>query len=264
MTVHSCQPAIMMPMIRSNIFLRWDNSNERCKRNKRLDKLTLLCSHDENNPSDVSKSCDKQIVANKIHNDDAAFTRRSLFSRSIGSSSAFGMVLTILEQPLSANPMETISSVSASTTNTVASNANTMASNAMLIPYSSVRQQKVVTLANGLQVLLVNDKLTSQSKAALVVNGAGQFTATDNLPGLAHLMEHMILSVNSNSNFSGKKRDLEEWLSDNEGLRTHLRRMKILAFISFVPILSFHAHLKDSHVFLKKLEWSVLAKTHEF
>lgn len=137
--------------------------------------------------------------------DSEGFTRREIFSRTC--SPALGMALSLLGQPLDANAAEAISRSDVTTT----SNAN-----AMLIPFSSVREQKVITLSNGLQVLLVNDKLSSQSKAALVVDGAGQFTDYDDLPGLAHLMEHMVLSSNRNSNFS-KKGDLEEWLSDNGG-----------------------------------------------
>ena len=62
------------------------------------------------------------------------------------------------------------------------------------IPFSSVREQKLITLSNGLKVLLVNDIQSSQSSAALIVHGPGQFQDPKDLPGAAHLMEHMILS----------------------------------------------------------------------
>lgn len=83
------------------------------------------------------------------------------------------------------------------------------------IPYSSVRRYKTITLPNKLKVLLVSDKRAFRSSAALSVGGAGQFADTS-LPGLAHLMEHMILSVNSRSAFRQSK-DFEDWLSDQEG-----------------------------------------------
>jgi insulysin len=64
-----------------------------------------------------------------------------------------------------------------------------------IIPFSSVRQQKLITLSNnGLKVLVVNDSMASQSTAALIIHGPGQFQDPNDLPGTAHLMEHMIMS----------------------------------------------------------------------
>ena len=48
--------------------------------------------------------------------------------------------------------------------------------------------------------LLINDKRTSQRIAALVVNGVGQFRDPDDLPGLAHLMEHMLFPTTMTQN----------------------------------------------------------------
>jgi insulysin len=84
------------------------------------------------------------------------------------------------------------------------------------IPYSSVRRYKTITLPNKLKVLLVSDKRAFRSSAALSVGGAGQFADPKGVPGLAHLMEHMILSVNSRSAFRQPK-DFEDWLSEQEG-----------------------------------------------
>jgi insulysin len=92
------------------------------------------------------------------------------------------------------------------------------------IPFSSNRQSKSITLSNGMQVLLVSDKLALGSSAAMTIQGAGQFSDPPELGGLAHLMEHMTLSVNSKrrgrlgiSSSSSKAQDLEEWLSDHDG-----------------------------------------------
>ncbi len=75
-------------------------------------------------------------------------------------------------------------------------------------PYSSVRKYKSLTLANGMRVLLVNDKYARQSSAALTINGAGQFSDPTYVNGLAHLMEHMVLSSRP-----GKQGDdFQEWL----------------------------------------------------
>jgi insulysin len=84
------------------------------------------------------------------------------------------------------------------------------------IPYSSVRRYKTITLPNKLKVLLVSDKRAFRSSAALSVGEAGQFADPKGLPGLAHLMEHMVSSCNSKSAFRQPK-DFEDWLSDQEG-----------------------------------------------
>lgn len=86
-----------------------------------------------------------------------------------------------------------------------------------VIPYSSVRKYKTIKLPNnGMQVLLVSDRRLSMAQAALSIRGAGQFSDPDNLPGCAHLMEHMILSYSSKSSFK-VRRDFEDWLSDRVG-----------------------------------------------
>jgi insulysin len=85
------------------------------------------------------------------------------------------------------------------------------------IPFSSTRQYNDITLSNGLQVLLVSDKSALRASAALTIRGAGQFSDPKELGGLAHLMEHMILSANSRKTLSRKAQDFEEWLSDFDG-----------------------------------------------
>ena len=114
--------------------------------------------------------------------------------------------------------------------------------NQQIIPFSSVRQQKLITLSNGLRVLLVNDYKSSQSTASLIIHGPGQFQDPDDLPGAAHLMEHMIMSykiagttrssnqlIDSNkisiwtnrnkitNSYQNADGDLEDWLSENGG-----------------------------------------------
>jgi len=77
-------------------------------------------------------------------------------------------------------------------------------------PFSSRRQYKTIQLNNGLRVLLVSDKKALQASAAMSIEGAGQFDEPPEIPGLAHLMEHMTLS-------SYPERDFEDWLEDKEG-----------------------------------------------
>jgi insulysin len=83
-------------------------------------------------------------------------------------------------------------------------------------PFSSTRKYKMIKLNNELKVLLVSDKQAVRAAAALAIDGAGQFSDPEELPGCAHLMEHMILSSASSSRFR-KSADFEDWLSDVEG-----------------------------------------------
>jgi len=75
-----------------------------------------------------------------------------------------------------------------------------------LVPYSSVRRTKSLRLPNGVKVLLVQDANARQCTAALTIRGAGQFLNGD---GLAHLMEHMVLS--------STRQDFDTWITDRDG-----------------------------------------------
>jgi hypothetical protein len=106
-------------------------------------------------------------------------------------------------------------------------------------PFSTTRAYRNIVLSNGLKVVLVKDSLVQRSSVALSIDGAGQFSEPSSVPGLAHLMEHIVLS---STRFSGKQRILErkarklwnngqrrndivssgeeafeDWLSDNDG-----------------------------------------------
>ena len=91
----------------------------------------------------------------------------------------------------------------------------------------------------GLQVILVKDTQAQRSSVALTIDGAGQFSDPEELPGLAHLMEHIVLSSSrrirtsviqrrarrlwrndveykaSNDDISDEQ-DFEDWLSNND------------------------------------------------
>jgi insulysin len=113
-----------------------------------------------------------------------------------------------------------------------------------LAPFSSVRTYRNIELSNGLKVLLVQDKKALQSTAAICIDGAGQFNEPAEAAGLAHLMEHIVLSSSrsrgskkvlqrkarklwkngsrkqSNEreyNSSEEEEDFETWLSGNDG-----------------------------------------------
>ena len=160
---------------------------------------------------------ENEILSDRINdNPSSNYSRRDILSM----NSALAMALSL--QYTKPKPSNAIQDLPASISNT---NRNDLSYN-NIIPFSSVRQQKIVTLSNGLKVLLVNDKRASQSTAAILVDGPGQFKDPPNLPGLAHLMEHIVLSyqyktLNANSETiflkKQKEKDIEDWLNDNGG-----------------------------------------------
>ena len=104
-----------------------------------------------------------------------------------------------------------------------------------LPPFSTTRSYRNIVLSNGLKVVLVQDSLVQRSSVALSIDGAGQFSEPDPVPGLAHLMEHIVLSstrfsgkkiLERRSRFSDRKRSninssgeeaFEDWLIENDG-----------------------------------------------
>lgn len=57
-------------------------------------------------------------------------------------------------------------------------------------PPLDVRDYRVVRLGNGLVVLLAHDPQTDKASAALDVN-VGCFSDEDEMPGMAHALEHV-------------------------------------------------------------------------
>ncbi|KAI1128510.1 peptidase M16 inactive domain-containing protein [Nemania abortiva] len=81
------------------------------------------------------------------------------------------------------------------------------------IPSLDDRQYRVIQLPNGLEALLVHDPETDKASAALDVN-VGNFSDEDNMPGMAHAVEHLL--------FMGTKKFPEEnaysvYLSSHSG-----------------------------------------------
>ena len=117
------------------------------------------------------------------------------------------------------------------------------ASNDPRIPFSSSRKYKTITLSNnGLRVLLVQDVQVFQAAAALSIGGAGQFADPDDVPGLAHLCEHMVLSYASKRKrrtIQSQAQDFEEWLSDQEGSSNAFTALDNVCFHFTCPDASF-------------------------
>jgi len=100
-------------------------------------------------------------------------------------------------------------------------------------PFSSRREYKHVILPNGLRVLLVHDGGINRCCAALSIGNAGQFLDPPDLPGCAHLCEHMVLSSRSSGPSSSSSSspslpspsarqrfdalDFEDWLGEYDG-----------------------------------------------
>jgi hypothetical protein len=84
-------------------------------------------------------------------------------------------------------------------------------------PFSSFRRYKSIELSNGMEVLLVSDKVVRQSSACISIGGAGQFADPKDLNGMAHLMEHMTLSSNSRRRQNQKQQDFDDWISLYDG-----------------------------------------------
>ncbi|GAX26558.1 hypothetical protein FisN_21Lh024 [Fistulifera solaris] len=163
------------------------------KNHQHFDDKDFLAPHQ--NSSLIHSSQLNQQSTYSLLPSDAHINRRQLLH---GASTAF-FINTLLQESAAAADSRITTSYPAD-----------------IIPYSSVRRYKTFTLSNGLRVLLVSDRTAPRASACLTVSGAGQFDEPPDLPGLAHLMEHMILSFNSKSTFR-TSRDFEEWLGDNEG-----------------------------------------------
>jgi insulysin len=71
------------------------------------------------------------------------------------------------------------------------------------LPAIDERQYRVILLSNQLEVLLVHDADTDKASAAMDVN-VGNFSDPPELPGMCHIVEHML--------FMGTKKVLQIFL----------------------------------------------------
>jgi len=118
---------------------------------------------------------------------------------------------------------------------------NIIAVPGQLPPFSTTRKYRNIVLSNGLKVILVKDLRCTSSSVAISIDGAGQFAEPDEIPGLAHLMEHIVLSSTRGGRGSTKilnrrprdfwnkgsktrreedtteSESFEDWLIDNDG-----------------------------------------------
>ena len=57
-------------------------------------------------------------------------------------------------------------------------------------PTQDDRQYRVICLSNNLEALIVHDPVTDKASAALDVH-VGSFSDEDDMPGMAHAVEHV-------------------------------------------------------------------------
>lgn len=81
------------------------------------------------------------------------------------------------------------------------------------VPVMDDRKYRLITLANGMEVLLVSDPTTDKAAAALDVN-VGHLSDPDDLPGLAHFAEHMLFLGTGKY---PKENSYSEFLSNHSG-----------------------------------------------
>jgi insulysin len=61
----------------------------------------------------------------------------------------------------------------------------------MEVPALDDRKYRVIRLPNQLEALLIHDQDTDKASAALDVN-VGSFSDADDMPGMAHAVEHLL------------------------------------------------------------------------
>jgi insulysin len=197
----------------------------------------------------------KSASRTKKNEDDACClsTKRREFMTifAAAASSSMTLLLTTSTSSHAESSAVLAAAESMSSSVTTAEAAATLNKYAMApLAFSSVRRYRQVMLSNnGLRVLLVSDKSSSssdsstsssnqyaplqqqqQQQVALIIQGAGQFADPLDLPGCAHLMEHLCLSSASISSSSRRglrlvdsllqpppQEDFEDWLADRDG-----------------------------------------------
>jgi insulysin len=75
------------------------------------------------------------------------------------------------------------------------------------------RSYRYLVLPNGLRVILVSDPKADKAAAALSVS-VGSFSDPEEIPGLAHFLEHMLFL--GSEKYPGEN-DYSEYLSENGG-----------------------------------------------
>lgn len=92
--------------------------------------------------------------------------------------------------------------------------ARNPASSTIISSPNDPSQYRTITLANGLQVLLVHDPRADKASAAMDVNAGSAQEPTD-VPGLAHFLEHMLFISTQRYPTPG---EFMEFISANSGL----------------------------------------------
>ena len=194
-------------------------------------KKTFLCSsfkhknHNHNYPNnsylrDCEDCCQSDAVWDTNDEHPTIESKRKQFSRrkfvawsSLLSGAAVESLCESVQPSHAAYmPFSKEGSTKSSSTGSAGEISNSL--NSIPVPFSSVRRNtRRITLANGMKVVLVNDKMARSASAALTIRGAGQFSDPTHLNGLAHLMEHITLS--SSTRLLRRGSDFEDWLNSD-------------------------------------------------
>lgn len=93
-------------------------------------------------------------------------------------------------------------------------------------PFADSRAYHELSLPNGVRVLLARDSRVVRAEAALSIGGAGQFSDPPELPGLAHLSEHMAFTANAKY----PDGELERYLAEREGASNAFTALDYVCF----------------------------------
>lgn len=98
-----------------------------------------------------------------------------------------------------------------------------------VVPFGERREYVALRLPNGARALLVHDAEATRAEAALTIGGAGQFSDPPDLPGLAHLTEHMVLAADGSLDENGDGQ-LESWLAARDGASNAFTALDLVCF----------------------------------
>ena len=122
-------------------------------------------------------------------------------------------------------------------------------SSSVLVPTKSSgddRHYRYLVLPNGLQVLLVHDAETDKASAAMDV-GVGCWSDPDELPGLAHFLEHMVSHALSTTASCAPSRGLQSLCSDSPTCSSLLYGMQLFLGTGKYPDESEYESFLNAH-----------------
>ena len=90
------------------------------------------------------------------------------------------------------------------------------------------RAYNLITLGNGIEVILVSDPAAEKSAAALSV-GLGASSDPEDYPGMAHYLEHMMFRGTERHPQADYEAAIQGFGADNNAYTTHLKCATVTA-----------------------------------